>query len=47
MNDLRLASTIRLYNPPKVEKPRCNPRLKDSKQTLRQMIKSFEWYQHD
>jgi hypothetical protein len=42
MNDLRLASTIKLYNPPPVEKRRCNPRLKGSEQTLSEMIKSLE-----
>jgi hypothetical protein len=42
MNDLRLASTIRLYNPHPVEKRRCNPRLKSNEQTLSEMIKSLK-----
>jgi exonuclease VII small subunit len=42
MNDLRLASTIKLYNPPLVEKRRCNPRLKGNEQTLSKMIKSLK-----
>ena len=42
MNDLRLASTIKLYNPPPVEKRRCNPRLKSNEQVLPEMIKSLK-----
>jgi hypothetical protein len=42
MNDLRLASTIKLYNPPQVEKLRCNPRLKSNEQVLLEMIKSLK-----
>ena len=49
MNDLRLASTIKLYNPPLIEKRRCNPRLKSSEQTLSEMIKSLKsgWKTND
>jgi hypothetical protein len=41
-NDLRLASTIKLYNPPPVEKRRCNPRLKSNEQSLDDAIKSVK-----
>jgi len=41
-NDLRLASTIKLYNSPLVEKRRCNPRPKSNEQTLSEMIKSLK-----
>lgn len=48
-NDLRLASTIKLYNSPPVEKRRCNPRLKGNEQTLSEMIKSLKsgWKTND
>ena len=43
MNDLRLASTIKLYNPPPVEKRRCHPRLKeDIEESVTKSIKSWK-----
>ena len=42
MNDLRLASTIKLYNPSTVEKHRCNPRLTGSEESMTKMIKSLK-----
>ena len=42
MNDLRLASTIKLYNPPPVEKRRCNPTLKGNEHPVRELIKSLK-----
>jgi hypothetical protein len=41
-NDLRLALSIKLYNPPKVEKYNYNPRLMSNKESISEMIKSFE-----
>lgn len=41
-NDLRLASTIKLYNLPLVEKRVCNPRLKSSEESISEMIKSLK-----
>jgi hypothetical protein len=41
-NDLRLALTIRLYNPPsKIEKRRCNPRLVSVEENLKVLKKSL------
>ena len=42
MNDLRLASTIKLYNLPPVEKHRCNPRLTGSEESIIKVIKSLK-----
>jgi len=42
MNDLRLASTIKLYNPPLIEKRRCNPRLTGSEESMTKVIKSLK-----
>jgi hypothetical protein len=42
-NDLRLASTIKLYNPPPpVKKPNCNPRLASSKEIMSELCKSLK-----
>ena len=41
-NDLRLASTIKLYNPPPVEKRVCNPRPKSSEESITETIKSLK-----
>lgn len=41
-NDLRLALSIKLYNPPKVEKLRCNPRPMSYKQSISEAIKSLK-----
>ena len=41
-NDLRLALSIKLYNPPKVEKYNCNPRPISNKESISEMIKSLK-----
>lgn len=42
LNDLRLASTIKLYNSPPVETRACNPRPKSSEESISEMIKSLK-----
>jgi len=42
MTDLRLALSIKLYNPPPVEKRGCNLRPMSNKESISEMIKSLK-----
>ena len=41
-NDLRLALSIKFYNPPPVETRACNPRQMSNKQSISEVIKSLK-----
>jgi len=42
MTDLRLALSIKLYNPPPVEKRVCNHKSMSNKELMSEMIKSLK-----